>query len=491
MSDRPKQDLREISHLFLSGIRERQTGGAPRPQRIGPAQRGDQPVDITPEELAHVRAAAAPPAEQQTVAAVTAVLAAHFDQEQAQRVREYAAHCASAGGRVGLIEADGHEFRLTVYERNPRGAPQSAVDGECAAPIDARRINESLEELAWDVDRWILSVGHGNHSPESREVLRRVGGFMLLSSCDPDGIVAAYRTLKGAADVVRRDARPPLSLALFGAIDAAHAAGTFEKINGVAVQFLAWPVQGEAVVRSHDDVTEHVVLNCRATHDRSQAAAAPQWRILGDFLDRAAAAEAAAEAEIEAEAEAEIAPARPISPPAEPMRPPEIRPMSPPNAVAPPTFPAIASSAIVDDAEEIFELTGGDDAASVLTAVIAGAPQQWIECPVRPPMCDDARLAFSRDRALTLLAVAKKGLGELRAIGQAYQWLSQNRSLIAMALPQLAIDPHQLPRLQLLVDHADASADIIQPMLHTGHVSVMAYRKVRFSGRRGLLLEAA
>ena len=106
-------------------------------------------------------------------------------------------------------------------------------------------------------------------------------------------------------------------------------------------------------------------------------------------------------------------------------------------------------------------------------------------------MCDDARLAVSRDRRLTLLAVTTKGLSDLRLIGQAYQWLSQNRALIAMALPQLAIDAHQMPRLQLLVDHADASAEVLQPMLHTGHVSVTAYRKVRFSGRRGLLLEAA
>ena len=38
----PKHDktLSEISHLFLSSIREKQTNGAPRPQRKGPGRVG-------------------------------------------------------------------------------------------------------------------------------------------------------------------------------------------------------------------------------------------------------------------------------------------------------------------------------------------------------------------------------------------------------------------------------------------------------------------
>ena len=53
----PKRSLSEISHLFLSSIREKQTNGAPRPQRKAPAakpQAADDSLDLTPEEFSQV-----------------------------------------------------------------------------------------------------------------------------------------------------------------------------------------------------------------------------------------------------------------------------------------------------------------------------------------------------------------------------------------------------------------------------------------------------
>ena len=67
----------------------------------------------------------------------------------------------------------------------------------------------------------------------------------------------------------------------------------------------------------------------------------------------------------------------------------------------------------------------------------------------------------------------------------------ENRALIAMALPQFSIDAHQLPGLRLIIDQADLSAQILQPMLQSSSVSVQAYRKLRWGGRTGLLLNAA
>ena len=60
-----------------------------------------------------------------------------------------------------------------------------------------------------------------------------------------------------------------------------------------------------------------------------------------------------------------------------------------------------------------------------------------------------------------------------------------------MAMPQFVIDAHRLPCLRLLVDHKDMSAELLQPMLEAGHVSVQAYRKLRWGQKAGLLLEAA
>jgi hypothetical protein len=106
-------------------------------------------------------------------------------------------------------------------------------------------------------------------------------------------------------------------------------------------------------------------------------------------------------------------------------------------------------------------------------------------------MCPEARLAVTRERGLVLLAVARKGLADLRAIAQAFRWLTENRALIGMAVPQLAIDAHRHPRLRLLVDHADANAEILAPMLETTTVTLQAYRKLRWGARTGLLLDAA
>jgi hypothetical protein len=60
-----------------------------------------------------------------------------------------------------------------------------------------------------------------------------------------------------------------------------------------------------------------------------------------------------------------------------------------------------------------------------------------------------------------------------------------------MAVPQLAVDGHKHPRLTLLVDHGDMTAEVLAPMLESSTVNVRAYRKLRWGGKTGLLLEAA
>src|SRR5206468_11737768 len=97
-------NLTEISHLFLSSIRERD--GAPRPQRTPPPS--NVSVDVTAEEFAEMMSGAAvAPAE--TIPPVTAVLASHFAGDQSHRVRQYAKHLAAEETRIGMIEADACE----------------------------------------------------------------------------------------------------------------------------------------------------------------------------------------------------------------------------------------------------------------------------------------------------------------------------------------------------------------------------------------------
>ena len=122
--------------------------------------------------------------------------------------------------------------------------------------------------------------------------------------------------------------------------------------------------------------------------------------------------------------------------------------------------------------QEVVELSDqGATAEAVLSAVLRQNQGAFVECPVRAPMCGDVLLAVSRDRGIVLFAVAREGLGELRSIGLALRWAAENLALLGMALPQLAIDPNQSPRLRLLVDQSDLSAEALQPVLQSDHVT--------------------
>ena len=175
---------------------------------------------------------------------------------------------------------------------------------------------------------------------------------------------------------------------------------------------------------------------------------------------------------------------------------PELKPA--PQPVTQPTVNAVAASVstvaarAADSVSEVVDLTSADAGADeIVSAVLKQDGGAMLECPVRPPMCAESRLAVTRDRGVVLLAVAKRGLSELNSIGQAYRWLIENRSLIGMALPQLAIDAQQTPRLRLLVDESDAGAEVLRPMLSGSEVTVQSYRRVKWGGKAGLLLAAA
>lgn len=482
MSDAPKPNpsLAEISHLFLSSVRERQTGGAPKPVRRPPGRA--QTVDLTPEELAQVIQDDPSPLEETTdcpIAPVSAIIGGQLNGPLLDRARQYAAHLAKDVGRVGLIQVDSAEFRVLLYERG-------LENGESAASpmnegFDARRMSEALAELAWDVDRWLL-VLTSTRSQEARSLLKKVSHWVLLSTSDSESVVTCYRTLKGFSELHR----PRLSVAFVDAGESPESQKAFRKLNNVTQQFLGWPIEQESPVLAAGAVSEHQVIACCGSHDKAQLAAAPQWEIVTHFIARARSfsqpgkplgtpAPLAAPAPRQHVADIEIPDATPELGPAPVLHPPSLK-MAQEN----------------NENSEVYDLPNGDGSSGNITgAVLASRSGELIECPLKAPMCPQARLAVRRDRRLVLLAVARQGLNDLRDVGQAYQWLVQNRPLIAMALPQLAIDAHQMPQLDLLVDHQDMSADILQPMLQSAHVRVHAYRKLRWGEKTGLLLEAA
>jgi hypothetical protein len=294
---------------------------------------------------------------------------------------------------------------------------------------------------------------------------------VLLTLADHDGIVATYRALKGLAEL----GTPRISLAVLDAQDDAAAAAVFRRLGAVSEQFLHRRMEAQAPVRPAADVTEHLLLHCRGADSARQ----PHWRIIADFM-----------------AGRNYAEPRQTGPSGESMQrnaPHEEAP-APIPAQTPPDAPTPTRLAITPGAmAEVIDLPGQITDGSVLEAIVrqGGADGQWLACPIKPPMCPQAIVAVGRDQRLLLLAAAGPGLSELRSIGSALRWMLENRQLIRMALPQLSIDAAATPALRLVVDQADLSAELLQPLLQSGTVTVLAYRKVKWGMKVGLLLEAA
>ena len=174
--DQTKRNLSEISHLFLSSIRDRQGGSAPRPQRTPPpSARASASMDLTPEEFAQVLGAGEDLAPPESVssevrhAPVSVVLGSHLNGKQFDRVKQYARHLAAGKKRIGLIEVDASEFRLMCFDGHA-GIIDGTAELAASESYDPRRMAEAIEELGWDVERWLLLCPNPR-VPEARSAL--------------------------------------------------------------------------------------------------------------------------------------------------------------------------------------------------------------------------------------------------------------------------------------------------------------------------------
>jgi len=477
-SSSPHQSLSEISHLFLTGLREKQSGrqslragGAAIPHRTPPRKGEPAPrkmvsVDVTPQEMAGEHVSDRRPS-------LSVVLAHHLAGAAVQRVREYARHAAAVSGRVGLIELGDDGLRLTSFDASPLGkldSDSAANPAACVEPVNGKRISEALEELNWDIQRWILFLPGGTKSDKAKQLLERIEHWTVLTSADDQGIIAAYRSLKGLPEI----GKASLSMAVFGAEDEAHGTLVHRKLAGACRQFLGRQLDCEGRVTASSNATEHVVLMCRA----AGGADAPQehWTAVMELAEQSAepisaqpgapAAEEIEQSPVVEEAQAQ----EPI-----PMK------MAPMEKIE-------SKSDALDDVVEL--AAGGDDADAILNAVVQ-RQSQWVVCPVSAPNCTATTVAVDREGHLILAAVAGGGLAKLPAISRAYAWLIENRPLVRMALPQMNIEAKAMPKLVLVVDQIDAAGDQLATILQGGNVTVQTYRRLRWGEKTGLLLEAA
>jgi hypothetical protein len=521
------QSLSEISHLFLSSVREKHNNGSPRPRRIGPGQ--SQPAvspDDTPQapqpriapqdldaELAESSGSAmslnVEPAPR--TPPVSALLSVHLNERQCESVKDYARHLASVHGRVGLIEIGLTEFRLMSFEAGHSLLDPDLEEIESSQCQSNEELAEALQEMNYDVDRWLIAIPNPR-TTEARAMFAAIDHWVLLSTCDHEGVVASYRTLKSQGEIHR----PRLSLALMDGADEDQTRRIYEKLSGVCQQFLNWELEDESVVHKSSRVAEHLVLYYRSNVDAATSDATSWWRTVGDFVMslKPGIAESAPP-ELQDDKEIEHAMTNePVEESGAPAPAPAVipgpriaqeDPIREPAPVAAPTFarmtypPAEPSPAatfrtfatVRDNAVDVLDVDADGGPESILTAILQQNQGEMIECPIRAPMCAAARLAITRDRGVIMLAVAGEGLADLRSIGHAYRWIAENRSLIGMALPQFALDPARPPRLRLLVEHGDVSAGVLQPILQSEHITVQAYRRLRWGGKTGLFLEAA
>lgn len=497
--------LSEISHLFLSDVRKKQTDGTTPPTRTPPSSstnawtqrpnepqppapkqptpkqagqfRGDLSVDLTPEEFADMMR----PASAAVFKPARIVLAHHLGEAMADRVRDLAITLGQ-GRPVGVIYSDLSGVRVSIAESAHLPAE------ECPAePFNAQRFRETLVELDQDVSEWLIVLPEPR-TAEAAELLAHTAHWTLLAGADHDNVVAAYRTLKGVIGTQQ----PEISVSIFGAESAEDVDRTARKLASVCQQFLKVSIQTGPAVLDCSDVNETCVMDALADNNG-------HWQVLSALASGAAAPEVAAPAVapvIAKPAITQIVAEKPSIQVTLPKISPE--PVAPAAAVAKavadhaPVMRMVPATSLVDhDAETILDLLDADATPEgILRSVLRGGGE-YVESPVHPPMLQQAAVAVGRDRRLTLIVVAKPGMMEFRTVATALRWMIENRTLIAMAVPQLAIDTSTEPALNLIVDHADASADALQPLLAAGSVKVTAYRKVRWSGRTGLLLQAA
>jgi hypothetical protein len=438
MSQTPKSapsSLSEISHLFLTDLRQRQVGPASRPVRKPPsgAAKPAVSIDVTPEEFSRGLAAdgLAAPAQAQDwrQPGLSLVVAHHLGTSALERVRQYARHMAAEAGRIGLIELGDDGLRLSSIDASPLSRMEAQAEAAQVEPVDGKRIRQAIEEMSWDIDRWLLYLPAGTGSAAGARTVQSVNRWTLLVGADDEGLVAGYRILKGLSPIDKtRQTSLTLSLAVLDAEDEAQAKIVHQKLSGASRRFLGLAVENEGQVQSAAEVSEHVVLWCRAS---TNSPTQDHWTAVAELAAKSCAAErgefsaAAAEAPVEIESEwpqpQEAAAAEQPEPEPIAMNP---IPISAPIDAAEPVmkipvesgaWPKAAEDKAVAEVIELSIPEGADIAEAILAAVAKGQTQ-WIAAPLKPPMCPTATVAVDRAGRLTLLAVAASGLSELRAL---------------------------------------------------------------------------
>jgi len=476
----PRPSLSEISHLFLTELRQRQTNGAARPSRKPPAVSTVEPSvvsNVAPPAVNNIDPPAtdlsAPPIVENNIVAATErtislLVAHHLGASASTRVLEYARQMAANTGPVALIELADEGLRITSLDAsNPDDESPAPTSAE---PVSYKAISHALEEMSWDIQHWLVFLPNPR-SQSAPELLSQIDQWTLLVTAADETVVGGYRALKG---LLSDSAKPSISVAVAGAEGDAQADLIHRKLDRATRQFLGVSLKNHGRVTSATDAQAHVALCCRCTAGVTQE----HWNAV---IAWAVSSSAATDAE-----PVDSTPMDSVEPPAVSAVEPIVTESIPEPIPMKLTQPA--PSKAPHSFDQVLDLSASAESAEILSAILQHHTE-WIAAPISAPAYKSAKIVIDREGCLTLLAVANC-LDELSAISRAYAWLTENRSLLRMALPQLNIDAASMPRLSLFVDQSDVSATTLGSLLQGSHVEIKPYRRLRWAEKSGLLLAA-
>jgi hypothetical protein len=452
----PDRTLSSISHLFLSELRENM---APH---TGP----------TPNERDLVSILGT--GESGTVFASHAL--------------STAATLLGEASRIGVLVVHGEAIEIYIVEAGSDAAFEVATTD--AAPCDADTLEAILTELDNDVDQWVLALPDTN-TPHARQLLRGSDRWILLAGSDHEHVVGGYRVLKTLCDRPGMcEHQPRVTLAVPDAADPSEADRAARKLLGVCRQFLDVDVQLAGDYGQPEPMWRSSEIFAAAWADPDQAA--PALDRVVSLLTTSADSDSSAPP---AETPMRIAPpAAPASDDSRPTPIPSIPSLAQPipTAAKPEPVPAKrkaepAAPIPMPAIDDVIDLPAGAEVVDVALS----RSSDLATTPVVPPMLSAGRLAVAADGALVLVVAAAPGLVDLAKVGEAMAWATQNRQLLTMALNQYRISGDTPVRVRLLVAHSDAGADALRPIMGSSDVSVVAYRRLRWGNREGLLLDAA
>lgn len=527
-----RRDLSEISYLFLSSVRDRQTGAAPRPIRKPPivqrqisdaephfdphppvpAVHPQVSVDMTPHEFEQMCRGNLPePSTDSDLhrTPILAVLASHLGQSCFDQVKTYARCMASDNRRIGLIELTASSLRLWCIESS-LGSQEPASSEPPQQVSQPQQISQALDELNWDVQQWLLFI-HEAQPQQMDALLKQIDHWTILTSADHDSIVASYRALKGL-----QSHRPQsLTVAVLGCQTPAEADRVSARLAAVTEQFLRWTPTRTQFIPADSAASDYPVLTYddAPAHphnpDAAPANLPPHWQVVSSFLHAATD-----ETSPVTQDAPDPLPLHSHTAQAASAEPSTLHPFTDPTPAAQAESPfhqpirLAANTNSVDTDHpapsphptrtvfaDVIDLPDADTSLTGLLPAIINHPSSDLtacDIPLPEKMTASARLAVDTQGGLIMLAALQNGLTSLDHAAHAYQWLIDNRRLIALAAGRLGIDCDIPPQLRLYIDWAtQPSQSSSQSLLHASGVSLHCYRLLTWHGRTGILLDAA